>query len=615
MKRIKKRMLILAAAALSIAMVFLALPQDRMEAYADVNDSGSPVIARYSVLQNNPNTADMQVVHYAGRKWIVIAYEGKGDEFIEDDACATLLLKDIDLYSKFNDTEQMDDPYANAYNNSELEARVYDIVGEFSEAELYGAFPRKLEGGGENGDLKKMKGRGIDNAVIWPLSSWEAVGLCEEAVRVYDKDGECIHWWLRTPASYNTGAACIYTEHLSGSRNVSNESGVRPAFFLDPINTLFLSAAKGGKTSGDSGENALQKIGTNPTNEWKTTLLEKEHQGFDAAASSTAVDGILQISYSGAVPGKNEYISALIKDSSDNFTYYGRLVRASATSGDLTVDLSGKFNEGDTLYVFNEQINEDYKTDYASKLIQINFDQLNELDQVELTVTQPDSGTPVSTPSKPFPLGPGTMWLWDQQTNKPLVTLADESKYTFSEATNHCVWISIDPATEEVEGLNTTMSADQSYLADIYLDSGASWYFGDHTKVIVNNATLDVNELVKEGHLRVSVTPIVRMDSIMIAEGKTVKIKSKSGKLEKTKKITAKKAYSIKNQAGQVTFKKVKANKSSKKFTVNEKTGKITVRKGLKRGIYRLRVNISDSGSKDYKPFDKNVTVRIKVTK
>ncbi len=59
-------------------------------------------------------------------------------------------------------------------------------------------------------------------------------------------------------------------------------------------------------------------------------------------------------------------------NSSGEVTYYGRL--AEAQSGDdktVTVDLEGKYNDGDTLYVFNEQYNDDYKTDYASALVKI----------------------------------------------------------------------------------------------------------------------------------------------------------------------------------------------------------------------------------------------------
>ena len=101
----------------------------------------------------------------------------------------------------------------------------------------------------------------------------------------------------------------------------------------------------------------------------------------------------------------------------------------------------------------------------------------------------------------------------------------------------------------------------------------------------------------------------------MTARGKTVKIKSKTSKLKKTKKISPKKAYTIKNPIGSPTFKKVKANKSSGKFRVNAKTGQITVKKGLKRGTYKLTVRSSAPGNDNYGSITKNVVVKIKIYK
>ena len=71
---------------------------------------------------------------------------------------------------------------------------------------------------------------------------------------------------------------------------VNSGLGVRPAFDLDPFNTVFLSAAQKGKASGDPGKDALLQIGTNPNNEWKTTLLDDAHKDFSA---TTFIEEIL----------------------------------------------------------------------------------------------------------------------------------------------------------------------------------------------------------------------------------------------------------------------------------------------------------------------------------
>lgn len=99
------------------------------------------------------------------------------------------------------------------------------------------------------------------------------------------------------------------------------------------------------------------------------------------------------------------------------------------------------------------------------------------------------------------------------------------------------------------------------------------------------------------------------------AVGKKVTLKSKAKKLKKAKIISKDTAYTILNNNGKVTFKKVKANKSSGKFTVDSKTGKITVKKGTKTGTYKLTVKISDPGNSTHYGKDTNVIVTIKIKK
>ena len=86
---------------------------------------------------------------------------------------------------------------------------------------------------------------------------------------------------------------------------------------------------------------------------------------------------------------------------------------------------------------------------------------------------------------------------------------------------------------------------------------------------------------------------------------------------KKTQTIKASSAFSVKNAIGNVTYKvKTYDKKAKKKITVSS-SGKVTVKKGLKKGKYTLKVNVTDKGGagKDgitYKP--KTVTVTLKVT-
>ena len=50
-----------------------------------------------------------------------------------------------------------------------------------------------------------------------------------------------------------------------------------------------------------------------------------------------------------------------------------------------------------------------------------------------------------------------------------------------------------------------------------------------------------------------------------------------------------------------------------KKFTVNKTTGNVTVKKGLKKGTYKVKIKVTAAGNDNYKEAIKPVTVTIKV--
>ena len=185
-----------------------------------------------------------------------------------------------------------------------------------------------------------------------------------EKYRKYD--GAC-YWWLRSPGYVDRCAANVhdfgFVSTTGGSVDV-DDVAVRPAFKLHLNSVLFTSAAAGGK-SAEVG--TISAVGDYSESDWKITLLDDERNEFDASFDSKS-DDVIAVEYSGAKTGANEYISALIKDSSGVVTYYGKIANASSESGSVDIDVSGKLNDGDTLYVFNEQDNGDYRTDYASNL-------------------------------------------------------------------------------------------------------------------------------------------------------------------------------------------------------------------------------------------------------
>ena len=181
-------------------------------------------------------------------------------------------------------------------------------------------------------------------------------------------------WWLRSPGESAFNAAFVYEDGFvsrGGSYVIIANRAVRPAFNLDLNSVLFTSAANGGKPDG-----GLTEVPEYTGNEWKLTLLDKS-RSFTASTNSSTnqTEGYtgwtVDIQYTGAGTGNNEYVSAMLADSSGEILYYGRLAQNSA-NGTANVTIPSGLAAGSyTLKVFSEQYNGDYKTDYASKFTDI----------------------------------------------------------------------------------------------------------------------------------------------------------------------------------------------------------------------------------------------------
>ena len=99
-----------------------------------------------------------------------------------------------------------------------------------------------------------------------------------------------------------------------------------------------------------------------------------------------------------------------------------------------------------------------------------------------------------------------------------------------------------------------------------------------------------------------------REDSPIKASGatRTVKYSKLKKKALTVKGITVKNAES----AGTLNYTKVSGKA---RFTVNKKNSKIKIRKGTKKGTYKVKVRVTASGTDTYQPGSKTATVTIKV--
>lgn len=206
-----------------------------------------------------------------------------------------------------------------------------------------------------------------------------AYGFTDDNARIANYGNSAGAWWLRSPfADYpysSDYAGSVYSTGDVNNNIVFNALAARPAFNLNRNSVLFTSAATGGKSSGtDTGLTAVEAY---TGSEWKLTLLDRDHNSF-SVSNQTWTENTLTFFYAGAQTGPNEYISAVIEDNGV-ITYYGRILQLDGTTngknGTASLLLPSGVALSDTteLYVFNEQYNGDYKTDYASELKNISL--------------------------------------------------------------------------------------------------------------------------------------------------------------------------------------------------------------------------------------------------
>lgn len=107
---------------------------------------------------------------------------------------------------------------------------------------------------------------------------------------------------------------------------------------------------------------------------------------------------------------------------------------------------------------------------------------------------------------------------------------------------------------------------------------------------------------------------IIKKSNTISVSGKTIYLKAKKLK-KKTQNIAKAKALTIENPQGTVTYEKVSLNnkKYKKKFTINKNTGSIKVKKGVKKGTYKMTVRVMASGDKYYSAESKKAVVTIRV--
>ena len=304
--------------------------------------------------------------------WRVIGYDGNGITSAQGDI--TLLAAYNMGWSKFGSSA--------AYADSDLKTAIDALAEKLTSKETDAVQKQTLASGSynrENTDC--VSGTQVNNAVFWPLSTAEASAVNND-LRIADREHQywaSSYWWLRSPGAKGRDVASVdgFANIDHDGIDISNIWGVRPAFKLNLNSVLFASAAVGGKPDG-----VLTEVSKYSGNEWKLTLLDSSR---NFAVTEKAVSGdpgdTVTLHYTGATGGLNEYISAIIADSS-GARYYGRVAQPTAESGTVEIKIPSGLAPGSyTLKVFSEQYNGDYNTDYASNFTDIALTVENQPDE------------------------------------------------------------------------------------------------------------------------------------------------------------------------------------------------------------------------------------------
>ena len=325
-------------------------------------------------LNKTVNTASAPTVYFGKNQenkpaaWRVIGYDGSGVTSAQGDitllaagAMGVIPFADIILY--------------NEYAPSNLKTAIDALAEKLTTEENAAVKKRALTSGSYNGENTDcVAGGQVDNAVFWPLSTKEAIAVNND-LRALDPahpNWVTSSWWLRSPGSKTFYVAIVSSDgsvQYSGAsiRKKNNHRTVRPAFNLNLNSVLFASATVGGKPDG-----GLTAVPEYSGNEWKLTLLDSSRSfAVTKKTADAAPDDTITLNYKGATTGINEYISAIIADSS-GARYYGRVAQPTAESGTVEIKIPSDIAPGDyTLKMFSEQCNGDYNTDYASNFTDI----------------------------------------------------------------------------------------------------------------------------------------------------------------------------------------------------------------------------------------------------
>ena len=104
-------------------------------------------------------------------------------------------------------------------------------------------------------------------------------------------------------------------------------------------------------------------------------------------------------------------------------------------------------------------------------------------------------------------------------------------------------------------------------------------------------------------NIKKAANPLSVKGKMAIVKYSKLRIKNQTLKVSKV-------IYTKKKGQGTITYTKSSGNK---KISINKKTGKVTVKKGLKKGTYKVKVKVKAAGNKNYNAKTSTINFKVKV--
>lgn len=142
------------------------------------------------------------------------------------------------------------------------------------------------------------------------------------------------------------------------------------------------------------------------------------------------------------------------------------------------------------------------------------------------------------------------------------------------------------------------------------LKAGTDYTVSYSANVNVGTAKATITGVGKYAGTKAVTFKIVKAANPLKVSAKTATVKYSAVK-KKAQTLAVSKVITISTKGqGAITYSKASGNKN---ITINVKTGKVTVKKGLKKGTYKVKVNVKAAGSPNYNAVTRAVTFTIKV--